>query len=256
MKRITLLIFLIPIFQLSAQDYANTKFPSVTIEENETYVFEMDTLLLDTLIMKNNSKINFNKNVFVIIKHSFFGNNVSFNLSGNTGLNGKNGYFNYKSGGNGTEGTDGRNIEIIIQFEELGSFIVNTSGGAGGFGGNGFSPRRNEMVGAQGFDGGDAGMGGNGGNGGIIKFNYRSPNILPLFNSDGKHSITLNSKGGLCGEGGNHGKRGKGGQRELIIQRKTNAEISNVKEGISGQDGVIADNCTDGQEGVIIINKI
>lgn len=142
-----------------------------------------------------------------------------------------------------------------MQFQQLESFSIEVNGGNGGDGGNGRTPGRNPAFGMKGDDGGNGGRAGFGADAGNIKLYYTSPNLLPLFNGKGEHSIYLISEGGECGKAGRPGRGGRGGEEQVVIDPKTNRVISKTPEGQNGNAGNLNGLCEGGQNGEILIRK-
>jgi hypothetical protein len=256
MKRVILPIAFAGFVYISfAQEFDDSKFTSLILEENQTIVIDQDSLLLDTLIMRNDAKLKFLRDVIVVVRHAYFDEKVTFDLKGSNGTNGKKGNESFKKGENGTDGTTGRNIELIIEFETLGSLTVDTRGGKGGKGGDGYSPKQYGIKGGKGRNGGDSGAGGVGQSGGQIKLSYLSPNFLPLINQKGDHSIKLITKSGDCGGNGKPGRGEEGAEARNFVDIKGNVTIR-IPKGARGRNGRSTGQCKSGIDGEIVLNKL
>ncbi len=200
-----------------SQYFANKYISKLEINENDSLVFLGDSLIVDTLKMFDNSSLRFTKSTYIVFKNAFFGEGVKILSNGTSGLSGHeiskiNGLDNqngrYKS--DGSDGLHGENLFIILSFSSLGSLVIDTSGGNGGDGENGFSQKdkikENRLDTTGKFKikstGKIGGKGGEGKNAGNINLYYTYNKVIPRFNREGKNSIILTAKGGVCGKNG------------------------------------------------------
>ncbi|MEQ8924966.1 MAG: hypothetical protein RLO81_04085 [Fulvivirga sp.] len=255
-KELTTLPVLLFLMKASFAQVSDVKdWSSLTLEKNETLAYAYDSLLLESLVMKEGSEIRFLNDVYVQVENAFLGKNTKFNLNGENGVNGKRGRGLTLHGTSGEAGKRGRDITFVVKFEQLESFTIETNGGNGGDGGDGKTPGRNPAFGMKGDNGGDGGRAGFGANAGNIKLYYDSPNFLPLFNGEGEHSIYLISKGGQCGKAGRPGNGGRGGEEQVTIDPNTGRVLSRIPEGPKGEPGNTDRYCQSGRDGEIVIKK-
>jgi hypothetical protein len=240
---------------LVAQDFENNNFKSIMLKEGETVIIIQDSLFIDTLIMQGSSRLKFMQDVYVVIRHAYFYENVIFDLSGDDGKKGEKGNEFFSHGTKGADGTTGKNIKLIIEFETLGSLTVDTRGGKGGIGGDGYSPKQYGIKGGKGRNGGNSGAGGVGQSGGQIKLSYLSPNFLPLINQKGDHSIKMITKSGDCGGNGRPGRGEEGAEGRNVVDIKGNVTIR-IPKGATGRNGRSTGQCRNGIAGDIVIKKL
>ncbi len=225
----------------SSQHFEHQRVSVLTINENDSLAFVGDTLVVDSLIMHDNSLLYFVSDAYVKISNSFIGQNTKISAEGIDGINGQNGTSLWNHGTDGTNATDGHDLQLIINFNKVGSLVISTSGGKGGNGGSGFSPPRIKVNGQTGFDGGNGGSAGQGGDSGNLSVFYTYSKEHPVFNRNGdKNSIYLLTNAGSCGKPGKAGKGGKGGKSETI--RTGDSDILRA-EGANGIDGTRGASC-------------
>jgi hypothetical protein len=207
----------------------NKYFSKIVIEKGDSMFVETDSLLVDTLIIRDHGSLNFLYGQSVLaVAHAFIGKSCHFN---GFGVKGKNGSALFV---HGLPGGDGKKLTVSIRFEELGSLYVNTSGGDGGHGldgQNGLDAVAGQLA-QYGETGGNGGKGGDGGN---LNFFYLSPGFIIVFHEDRDHSVHFNCSPGKGGSGGRGGMNGRG---EAITRAGTFTTIPNEKpSGPRGRDG-------------------
>lgn len=229
----------------------------MAVEENETLLLSQDTIIVDTLIMRDNSTLTFESDTYLQIQHGYLGSNVSFSSQGVDGSNGRNGDTAILDGENGLHGIEGKSLAIVVNFEALGSLHITTVGGKGGKGGDGYSSPRlfslkisiNRPIIDVGIQGGNGGNGGRGGDGGDINLMYSTSGFVPVFNRNRKEHVIH-----LVAKGGNGGKGGKGGKG---YEPTGDTYVSPVTSGgAKGSNGLKGFAETAGSEGKIIIRKM
>jgi len=208
---------------------------NLTIGPGETRIItksEMN-LIVKEFRMGDNSTIVFEDGVKswqLQAEKAFFGANTKINAKGMFGKDGVKGVDNDKDtngechegivGGNASQpdnGNNGVNLNLSFTIYQLGSCIIDASGGNGGnakIGGKGGKGGRASCgQGCKGGSGGVGGIGGNGGNGGnagLIKIKYSFANTMDSTNLDGLKLISLGGKLGNNGDGGPGGPGGDG----------------------------------------------
>lgn len=225
--------------------------------DNDTINFLGDTLLIDTLIMRNGSTLRLTNDTYILVKNAFIANNCCIDSSGRDGAQGVNGNEIEVNGSDGGNGSKGNNIFLIIKFIELGSLRIDTHGGSGGEGGTGLSPLQNRVYGERGYNGGNGGRGGAGADAGDITFYYASEKFIPRLNrSDEYHSIYFSYEGGACGSGGAPGKGAQGGAAHVLRDPLTQKVVSYTPKGEKGVDGSYSDVCFGGNNGVLFFRRL
>jgi hypothetical protein len=221
-------------FLLSLKSYsqilADSYYSLVVVDQGAQGIIATDSINIDTLILNNDSSLKFYQNTMLVVQKAFIGNRCEINSTGSHGLNGR-----HPNQLNGENGQDGKSLVIIVNFKELGSLIINTSGGNGGRAANGRS-------GGESQNGGD---GGNGGTAGNLTLIYSHEGFVPIFNNVGhNHNIQLQYFGGEPGNGGLGGRGGSGikapTRTEFVPgtgQKKVIVESPPVKGGSNGQPG-------------------
>jgi hypothetical protein len=191
---------------------AGKYFSKIVVEEGDSMFVETDTLLVDTLIMRNRAKLGFMFKCVLGISHAFIGNRCQFNAAGTDGANGN------KLNRAGQPGGDGRDLRISIRFDVLGNLTILANGGKGGFGLEGQNSLNAYESGEDGARGGDGGRGGN------VDLFYLSPKFMVVVHEQSKqkhyveqkgdtifyleqrrHAVFFNVDGGLPGRGGKGG---------------------------------------------------
>jgi hypothetical protein len=198
--------------QTVLQDAALTQYyPKMILEKGEDLSIPSDTLMLDTLIMKEGSKLTFlRKSSLLVVAHAVIGMNCVFSASGRHGSDGTS-YTKH-----GENGENGRALTVSLRFESLGSLLVDARGGDGGWGGNSH----------------DGGSGGRGGDGGDINFFYLAPHFVVVLEESREHSLQFNNIGGFGG---------LGGKGEAVPQPPVQSSYYGTRyvssTGFKGQDG-------------------
>jgi hypothetical protein len=201
-------------------------FSKITIEPGDIFLSESDTLLTDTLIMRDAGKLVFLKDHTVVgIAHAFIGDHCKFDASGLPGNDGD------QYSRDGAAGTNGRSLTISARIETLGSLVITSSGGDGG---SGFAASyAGEMPPPNAVNGGNGGDGGRGGDAGDVDLFYLSPNFVVVFNEDRSHSIRFQAMGGKGGDGG----KGAEGWTVRTLTPNNRYEYSKVPRGNNGMHG-------------------
>lgn len=255
-----LLILFIVLFSFNfsfSQVFDNKSISSLTILEGDTITFLSDSLVVDTLIMRNRSTLRLTQDTYILIKKAFIANGCRIDNSGIDGSEGVKGNMVEVNGSNGFDGSSGKNVFLIINFLKLGSLEIDTHGGNGGMGGKGLSPLQNRVYGEKGFTGGNGGLGGAGANAGNISLYYLSNQFIPRLNrKDGYHSISFLIQGGTCGKGGMPGRGGQGGASHVLRDPLTQKVVSYTPKGKSGADGIYSDVCYSGNDGQVFFKRL
>lgn len=229
----------------NSQILADNYYSIVVVEQGVQGIIAIDSVHIDTLILNNDSSLKFYQNTKLVVENAFIGNRCEINSAGSHGQNGK-----HPNQLNGENGKDGNNLILIVNFKELGSLVINTSGGNGGSAANGRSGGDNQ-------NGGD---GGNGGTAGNLTLIYSHEGFVPIFNSGGhNHNIELRYFGGEPGNGGLGGRGGSGikaptrtefvpgtGQKKVIVE---GPPIKGGSNGLPGSHG------KDGEDGELILRR-
>ncbi len=158
------------------------------------HIVKEQTTVVDEWVMENNSTLKFAQGIEEWTIHATsatFGSGVRILGVGTNGTagsgasrNGRNG-SKCEDGGNGTDGAAGTpgkpgvDIKIISGLVEVGSVLIDTSGGQGGNGERGGKGGRGGRAscgevcsGQEGGNGGSGGAAGSGGSGGSVEINY------------------------------------------------------------------------------------
>jgi hypothetical protein len=213
------------------------------VEEKMESTCLVDSIYIDTLILKDQSTIRFQHNTIIIVEKAFIGKGCEFNAAGDMA-------------------SDGRNLACVLIFHQLESLTINTSGGDGVNGTNGRAGASGQNGAAGGNDGGrgqDGGDGGNGGNGGKLHLHYSAKGFIPTFNTDRGHAIFLNYSGGKPGAGGRGGVGGEGGRPIVTIENVRDATPRTSTQGTSGRkglNGLPGASGRGGSDGELILKKI
>ncbi len=155
----------------------------VIVPEDIYATVDAREIVIDTLIMDNNSSLRFaSSRVSMRVNRADIGKKVKWKGAGTPGT-GKGGY-----------GTNGTTLMMDVVFYKLAQLMIDSRGGTGSSGEAGRG-----WPGTPGANGQD---GGNGGNGGDLHLRYRCIGFTPNFGSKGKNSITFKQKGGSGGIGG------------------------------------------------------
>ncbi|WP_299824333.1 hypothetical protein [uncultured Pontibacter sp.] len=185
-------------------------------------------LIVDTLVLHDNSAIRFNSS-----KEAKLGARVAYVGEGclitSKGADGVHGSLNLS----GAAGEDGANLEIDVHFMELGSLTIDTRGGAGGDGyvgkhgakaysktssytkangKGGFEQVSYTVPVSSGTNGEKGTPGGTAGSGGNLKLIYSTSNFIVNFNQSSRsnqkrkaHTIDIYYKAGKDGKAGRDG---------------------------------------------------
>lgn len=237
---------------LSSWGFSQIRMTSLLLKQKEVFEIQgTDILVVDTLIMRDSSRIILNsskKDNFIHAKVTIVGVGckiIGKGSSGRTGKPGKKGISltapcrsgtDGDAGTDGTAGRDGVNLFLYLTHLKVnGNLTMDISGGDGGDGGKGGtggdgSPGTKVCQGGDGANGGKGGNGGDGGKSGTLTVNCKQCPDLHLWM--GERLIIKNFGGfaGLGGEGGLEGQRG----------------LSSSKDGAQGKRGPAG---TDGEAG-------
>jgi hypothetical protein len=214
------------------QGWSQIRLTSLILKQNETFEFKnTDILVVDTLIMRDSSRIILNKSKaenFIHAKYLLVGNGCLIDGEGIHGKPGKAGRAGATSsapcrigapGGNALPGEKGRNgltlSFYITNYIINGSLIIDLNGGDGGDGGrggNGGSGGGGTRVctAGNGGPGGNGGNGADGGQGGTLNIHCKECRPLNLLIGDKIQVRNFGGFGGLAGVGGFGGQAGLG----------------------------------------------
>jgi hypothetical protein len=242
--------------------YVNSQIRLDKLELSKRQVYtieESDILVVDTLIMRDSSKIVLNylkQDNIITAKVLVVGIGCSIIGSGGNGPNGKTGVAgssttapctvgeDARNGYSGLPGANGLNLSLYIEKVVFdGSITINLNGGDGGNGGTG---GRGGTGGAatkfcSSADGGKAGNGGNGANGGKggnLTIKCAECPELYLIQDD---RLLIRAYGGFAGEAGNGGKGGPRGSGK-----------GNSKNGLNGTPGLKG---KEGKRGTVVYSR-
>jgi hypothetical protein len=242
------LIFVVWMSGLSA-GCAQIRLNNLTVGRKDKFeILGTDILVVDTLILKDSSRILLNsskKDNFIHAKKLIIGKGCFIVGRGQRGENGKVGSNGVpgdgpcrdgargKPGFPGTSGNDGNNLFLYFDEAKInGNLTIDLAGGDGGDGGKGGAggdgePGTKLCQGGSGGDGGNGAVGGNGGHAGNLT-------VTSKYGTDVRgwigEKIIVRSYGGFAGQGG---EGGQGGQRGL----STSKDGDQGKKGLPGLEG-------------------
>jgi hypothetical protein len=250
---VPLFVLLILSISLSAQ----IRLDRLELKPKEEYkIIESDILVVDTLIMRDSSRIILNNKIkenIINVKVLIVGKGCMIIGRGANGEGGKQGTQGVRQnapcrtggdGGNGdggTVGTNGLNLSFYANNIKItGSLIIDLNGGDGGRGGNGGKggdggSGTRVCRGGSGGKGGNGGNGNNGGNGGNLLVSCKT--CFDLHQIQGEKLIIRNYGGyaGLAGEWGAGGQAGLG----PLQDGKNGTRGAHGYKGIAGKPGII-----------------
>jgi hypothetical protein len=234
-----------------SQVMTNSHYIKVVVEEDEEKIIGLDSVYIDTLVLKDGAKIKFFQHSVLVVENAFIGNKCEFNSSGTPGTDPKE--LGQLQGG---DGEDGKNLTLIVNFKTLGSLTVNTSGGKGGNGSRGLTGLSG-ADGSNGEDGLSGGQGGDAGDAGNLTLLYTCTGFVPIFESKREHGIQLKHTGGEAGSGGRGGLGGKGGAPLTRVDyvngtKRVVVESPRGKNGLSGKNG---SHGRGGKDGELIVKR-
>ena len=233
--------------------------------QSKTIDAGIQSLLVDTLLMENNSKLIIADAVpgfSLIAKYAVVGDNVLIDATRHTAVvnaaNGANGLDaptfctipgEGSSGHDGSEGTDAADLFFYLRIRSIGSLTIDakgTNGGAGGKGGKGgkgpdSNPNAFSTCSAKGGGkGGNGGNGGTGGKGGLVEFSYTfidaDGNFLEVQPTVGQ--VTASVNGGMGGAGGTAGPKGEPGRKvNGTTDSSLNQNVPSSSNGTAGKPG-------------------
>jgi hypothetical protein len=233
----------------------------LVLEPKQVYELKgTDILVVDTLVMKDSSKIILNKlkaDNFIHAKAAVFYRGSMIDGKGVHGIRGRNGRTGISpsspctDGGLGTMGSEGTNggagTNLFLYFSDIilkGTLTIDVSGGDAGDGGNGGAgggggPGTRPCAGGNGGDGAAGAKGGNGGQAGNVTFN--SKRIPELRSMLGDPLVIRNYAGnhGLAGEGGAAGFAGLSPVGNNKMDGKPGRKGPKGKDGVAGKTGAI-----------------
>lgn len=226
--------------------YGQDQSKTLVINQGAQYVVKSNnSLILDTLIMEDNAVLHFLPIVkgTLIVKTAIIGNNCFISSKGLTKFDGQN----------------GGSLSLTIYFKELGSLIIDTSGGDGKNGRNGTNghsgtPDRVENMpvydnsgklqttirrfipGTPAIAGSPGSSGGSGGSGGDLELCYGTDNFIINFNnSKSSPNIMIKTNAGKRGIGGRSGYSGKSYNGQLINQPGGSSTAQRKKKPLDGK---------------------
>jgi hypothetical protein len=218
------------------------------LSKQEYKIIGSDILVVDTLVMRDSSRIILNQDVkenIINAKMIVVGNGCVISGRGKNGMPGKTGTVGRgqnapcrngeigKDGEDGKPGYNGLNLSFYINSLKInGSLTIDLNGGDGGGGGRGGrggdgGSGTQVCKGGNGGNAGNGGNGGSGGNGGMVKITCKT--CTDLYTLQGT-KLLFKNYGGFAGAGG---IGGIGGQAGLGPQ-----DGKNGKRGIAGLDGI------------------
>jgi hypothetical protein len=255
------LFFSFLLFFISSFCYSQIRMEKLVISSGASFELkESDILVVDTLIMEDDSKIILNRNKadnFIHAKVIQVGHDCAIIGNGRDGLDGEKGLGGYtavgpcKDGIPGRRGTPGTSathgVNLFLYFDQLdieGKILFELSGGNGGDGGRGGnggggSPGTRLCTGGDGGMGGDGARGGNAGNGGNLTFTTKGAGDLRLLLGNKIQLRVYGGSGGLGGDGG------LGGLAGLVSAGRVS------QDGDSGPKGKIGESGKSGKNGAI-----
>ncbi len=217
---------------LFTKGWTQIRLTTLVLKPKEVFEFtKTDIVVVDTLIMRDSSKIILNKSKaenFLHAKQAFIGKGCVIEgegLPGKTGQAGKNGLTQSAPCSNGGTGTHGLNGEVgnpgltlsmyMTNLSLEGSLIINLNGGDGGDGGKGGNGggggSGTRVCGAgHGGHGGNGGNGGLGGQGGTVNIHCKECFDLNIWMGEKILIRNYGGFGGLAGNGGFGGQAGLG----------------------------------------------
>ncbi len=232
---------------------AQIRLSKLVLNKKQVYeIKDTDIIVVDSLIMRDSSKIILNKlktENFIHAKVAVFYPGALIDGRGATGIPGRKGRSGTSplspctEGGPGSIGTDGTNggngINASFYFSEViirGVVTIDVSGGPAGDGGEGGTgggggPGTRLCKGGNGGNGGAGAHGGNGGNAGSVSFVCPKIPELRLMLGD---KIIVRNYGGDRGVGGNGGA---GGYSGLSALQDSKMDGKQGKKGLKGNDG-------------------
>lgn len=230
--------------------WAQVRLDVLKLERKEVYhLLGTDILVVDTLILRDSSRIVLNKKSkdnFIHVKQLVIGRGVVIDGRGRDGIRGIAGAAGSspegpcKDGAQGESGKPGTNgtgaVNLFLYIDELkltGNILIDLAGGDGGDGGKGAkgvdgNPGTKLCQGGNGGNGGTGGPGGNGGNAGNLTITSRYGTDLRSMIGE---KIKVRSYGGFAGVGGEGGLPGLSGLGP-------NRDGAPGKRGITGAQGI------------------
>jgi hypothetical protein len=243
---------------LSSQGFSQIRMTTLSLKHKEVFVIQgADILVVDTLIMRDSSKIILNpskKDNFIHAKITIVGKGCMIIGKGSVGSTGKSGKKGIgltapcRSGTDGETGMDGTpgkaGVNLFLYLTNLrvnGNLTIDVSGGDGGDGGKGGdggdgSPGTKVCQGGDGANGGTGGKGGNGGRSGNLTINCKQCPDLHLWVGERLTIKTYGGFSGLGGDGGLEGQRGLGSAKDGAQGKKGGAGT----DGDAGKPGAIS----------------
>lgn len=248
------LLAMVPVF-------GQIRLQRLVLEPKQVYEIKgSDILVVDTLIMKDSSKLILNKlksDNYIHAKAAVFYRGAMIDGKGVHGIKGRTGRpgpspstpcTDGGEGMMGSEGTDGgAGTNLFLYFSDIilkGPLTIDVSGGDAGDGGNGgvggnAGPGTRICPGGNGGNGAAGSNGGNGGRGGTVTFN--STRIPELRSMIGGILLIKNFGGnqGLPGEGGIPGYSGLSPVGNSKMEGKAGKKGPRGKSGLAGKPGAI-----------------
>ena len=248
-------------FILAVSAEGQIRLAKLVLEPKQVYELKgSDILVVDTLIMKDSSRIILNKlqpDNFIHAKAAIFYRGAMIDGKGVRGIQGRNGRTGLSpaspctDGGSGSMGSDGTNggvgTNLSLYFSDIqlkGQLTIDVSGGDAGEGGNGGGgggggPGTRICAGGKGGNGASGARGGDGGRAGSIAFNSsRIPELRSMIGT----TIIIRNYGGNHGLGGDGGFAGYSGLSPVgnnKMDGKFGRRGPRGKDGIAGKSGAI-----------------
>lgn len=255
----TLSLIVLSVFSLAAS--AQIRLEKLELSAKQSFkITGSDILVVDTLIMRDSSRIYLNPSIkenIINAKVLIVGKGCTIDGRGQKGNKGNTGQAGTRqsapcsaggdggNGANGTPGKDGINLSLYIGSLKInGSLTIDLNGGdgadggRGGKGGDGGAGTR-VCRGGNGGKGGNGGNGSNGGNGGKMLVSCKACSDLYLLQN---HQLFLKNYGGFAGTAGDFGSGGYAGLGPKL-------DGKNGTRGLPGQNGAA------GKLGIISLEK-
>ncbi len=246
---------------LASGCWAQIRLEKLEIAAKQSYkITGSDIIVVDTLIMRDSSRIYLNpevENNIINAKVLIAGKGSTIIGRGTNGKRGAHGIHGANqnapcrngedgmTGGNGSAGKNGLNVSLYVGLLRInGTLIIDVNGGdggdggKGGRGGDGGSGTR-VCRGGNGGKGGNGGNGSTGGNGGNVLVNCKNCQDLHLLNG---HQLIIKNYGGFAGTGGDLGSGGRAG-------------LGSKQDGKNGARGVSGEQGSPGKTGIVTLEK-
>jgi hypothetical protein len=246
---------------VSVSSWGQIRLNKMVLEPKQVYELKgTDILVVDTLVMKDSSRIILNKlktDNFIHAKAAIFYRGAMIDGKGVHGIRGRKGRTGLSpsspctDGGSGIMGSEGTNggagINLFLYFSDItlkGPLTIDVAGGDGGDGGNGGAgggggPGTRICAGGNGGNGAAGAKGGDGGRAGSVTI---SATRIPELRSMIGETIIIRIYGGNLGLGGEGGIAGYSGLSPVgnnKMDGKPGKKGPKGKEGVQGKPGAI-----------------